>query len=90
MFALLPEWPSIRKYRIPARIHEAFENFLAFGGFVAAFDPEVFDFAFVGFAQFVDLLASDGIAAGDGRLDALEAVEFEEVLCRVWLRRRDC
>ena len=70
-----PVW----KLRTPQRIHQSVDFFLIWFCFVATFDLEVFEFAFVGLAQFVDLVTL-GILASDRGLDALQIVDVEKVL----------
>lgn len=79
LVARIPPHTPIWNHDIPLVMDEIFQLLLILARLVAPFEAEVLDFAFVGFAQAVDLLAGDGVFARDGRLEAGEVVELEEV-----------
>ena len=81
---LLPHRRPIPRVEPPRFFRQSEERVVPDLRFRPSFETQLLDFAFVGFAQFVDFVAG-GVAAGDGGLDAGEGVEGEDVLSRVGL-----
>jgi hypothetical protein len=56
---------------------------------VSAIEAELFEFAFITLAKFVNLLSGNRIYTPDGCLNAAQIIEFEQVLRRVRSLSRD-